>query len=68
MQEEEKPSNPNSEQPDPATPPIKHGECCDECRRTCKRNFWTEVLRTIVKIGTAVMAAFGLSGFVEERP
>ena len=45
----------------------KHGECCEECKRTCKRNFWTEVLRTIVKVGTAVMAAFGLSSFAQEE-
>ena len=38
-----------------------HGECCEECKRTCKRNFWTEVLRTVVKIGTAVLAALGLA-------
>ena len=44
----------------------EHGECCDECRRTCKRNFWTEVLRTLVKVGTAVMAALGLSSWVND--
>ena len=47
----------------------QHGECCDECKRTCKRNFWTTVLQTIVKVGTAVLAAFGLAksgGFPED--
>ncbi len=48
--------------------PIEHGECCEECKRTCKRNFWTEVLRTIVKIGTAVLAAFGLAKSTGEDP
>ena len=45
-----------------------HGECCDECKKTCKRNFWTTVLQTIVKVGTAVLAAFGLakSGLPED--
>lgn len=41
-------------------------ECCDECKKTCKRNFWTEVLKTVVKVATAVMAAFGLASCVEE--
>ena len=49
-------------------PSIPHGECCDECKKTCKRNFWTTVLQTIVKVGTAVLAAFGLakSGLPED--
>ena len=47
-------------------PKIEHGECCDECKKTCKRHFWTEVLKTIVKVGTAVLAAFGLASCVEE--
>ena len=53
----------------PESPSNEHGECCEECKRTCKRNFWTEVLRTVVKIGTAVLAAFGLAksgGFPED--
>ena len=53
----------------PSEEPIQHGECCDECKRTCKRNFWTTVLQTIVKVGTAVLAAFGLAksgGFPED--
>ena len=51
------------------TPSNEHGECCEECKRTCKRNFWTTVLQTIVKVGTAVLAAFGLAksgGFPED--
>ena len=42
-------------------------ECCEECKKTCKRNFWTEVLRTIVKVGPAVLAAFGLSSCIGEN-
>ena len=45
----------------------EHGECCDECRKTCRRNFWTQMLRTITKIGTGIMAAFGLSSFMGEE-
>ncbi len=44
-------------------------ECCEECKRKCKRNFWTTVLQTFVKVGTAVLAAFGLAksgGFPED--
>ena len=52
----------------PETPSMPHGECCEECKKTCKRNFWTTVLQTIVKVGTAVLAAFGLakSGLPED--
>ena len=46
--------------------PNEHGECCEECQKTCKRHFWTEVLRTIVKVGTAVLAAFGLASCIED--
>lgn len=49
-----------------SSPTTEHGECCDECKRTCRRNFWTEVLRTFVKIGTAVMAAVGLGSWVSD--
>ena len=43
-----------------------HGECCDECRRTCKRQFWTELLKTVAKVAGVVLAAFGLQSFSAE--
>ena len=43
-----------------------HGECCDECKLTCKRNFWTELLRTVTKIAGVVLAALGLQSFGAE--
>ena len=46
--------------------PSKEHECCEECKKTCKRHFWAEVLRTIVKVGTAVLAAFGIASCIEE--
>lgn len=46
--------------------PNEHGECCEECKKTCKRHFWTTVLQTLVKIGTAVLAAFGLASCIED--
>ena len=51
----------------PSKEPIEHGECCEECKKTCKRHFWTEVLRTLVKVGTAVLAAFGLASCIEDN-
>ena len=51
----------------PTTELIEHGECCEECKRTCKRNFWTTVLQTLVKVGTAVLAAFGLASCVNSE-
>ena len=38
----------------------------DECRKTCRRNFWTEMLKTIAKVAGVVLAAFGLSSFDQE--
>ena len=43
-----------------------HGECCDECRRSCKRQFWTELLKTVAKVAGVVLAAFGLQSFNAE--
>lgn len=42
---------------------LEHGECCNECKSTCKRNFWTSVLNAIIKIATIVLAGFGLQSF-----
>ena len=42
-----------------------HGECCEECKRTCRRQFWTEVLKTVAKVAGAVLAVFGLQSFQE---
>jgi len=42
---------------------VEHGECCEECKRTCKRNFWTSVLNAIIKVSTIVLAAFGIQSF-----
>ncbi len=49
------------------TPSSEHGECCEECKKTCKRNFWTTVLQTIIKVGTAVLAAFGLASCISSE-
>ena len=49
------------------SPSVGHGECCEECKKTCKRHFWAEVLRTFVKVGTAVLAAFGLASCIGEE-
>ena len=48
-------------------PKNEHGECCEKCKKTCKRQFWTEVLRTHVKVGTAVLAAFGLASCISSE-
>ncbi len=37
-----------------------------ECRRTCRRHFWTELLKTVAKVAGVVLAAFGLSSFDQE--
>ena len=44
-----------------------HGECCEQCKRTCRRNFWTEVLRTAAKVAGVILAALGLSGFRQDE-
>ena len=37
------------------------------CRRSCRRNFWIELLKTAGKIAGVILAAFGLSSFNEEN-
>ena len=37
-----------------------------ECRKTCRRNFWIELFKTVAKVAGVVLAAFGLSSFNEE--
>ena len=53
-------------QPTTIDPGGQHGECCEECKRTCRRNFWTEVLKTVTKVAGVVLAAFGLQSFGED--
>jgi len=43
----------------------QHGECCDDCKQKCKRNFWTSVLNAIIKVSTIVLAAFGIQSFTD---
>ena len=38
-----------------------------ECRKSCRRNFWIELLKTASKIAGVILAAFGLSSFNEEN-
>ena len=38
-----------------------------ECRKSCRRNFWIELLKTAGKIAGVILAAFGLSSFNEEN-
>ena len=37
-----------------------------ECRKSCRRNFWIELFKTVAKVAGVVLAAFGLSSFNEE--
>ncbi len=48
----------------PSTGGVGGGFSSDECKKTCKLHFWTEVLKTLVKVGTAVLAAFRLSSCI----
>lgn len=43
-----------------------HGECCEECKQTCKRSFWTQMLRSITKIATLLLAALGVNSINEQ--
>ena len=51
----------------PSTGGVGGESVFDECKKTCKRNFWTTVLQTFVKIGTAVLAAFGIASCIEDN-
>ena len=37
-----------------------------DCRRTCRRNIFVELLKTVAKIAGVILAAMGLSSFNEE--
>ena len=42
-------------------------EILDECRKSCRRNFWIELFKSAAKIAGVVLAALGLSSFNEEN-
>ena len=37
-----------------------------DCRRSCRRNFWIELVKSAAKIAGVVLAALGLSSFNQE--
>ena len=37
-----------------------------ECRKTCRRHFWAELLKSVAKVAGVILAAFGLSSFDAE--
>ena len=37
-----------------------------DCRRTCRRNLFVELLKTVAKVAGVILAAMGLSSFKEE--
>ena len=37
-----------------------------DCRRTCRRNLFVELLKTVAKVAGVILAAMGLSSFSEE--
>ena len=38
----------------------------DECRKSCRRNLFVELLKTVAKVAGVILAALGLSSFGEE--
>ena len=48
------------------TDDARHDGTNEDCQRTCRRHFWTELLRSVTKIAGIVLAAFGLSSFTED--
>ena len=60
--EEDNPSNPSN----PLEPSELEARVRRDCRRSCRRNFWIELLKTASKIAGVVLAAFGLSSFNAE--
>ena len=38
----------------------------DECRKSCRRNLFVELLKTVAKVAGVILAAMGLSSFNEE--
>ena len=37
-----------------------------ECRKSCRRNLFVELLKTVAKVAGVILAAMGLSSFGEE--
>ena len=37
-----------------------------DCRQTCRRNLFVELLKTVAKVAGVILAAMGLSSFNEE--
>ncbi len=52
-------------EPSPSSPTLEE-RVKAECRRSCRRKFWTEMLKTVAKVAGVVLAAFGLSSFDQE--
>ncbi len=63
---EEQDEAPFPEFNDPTIPDELEEQVRNECRRTCRRHFWAELLKTIAKVAGVVLAAFGLSSFDQE--
>ena len=56
------PSNPS----EPLEPSDLEERIRRDCRRTCRRNLFVELLKTVAKIAGVILAAMGLSSFNEE--
>ena len=59
------PSNP-SEPLEPLEPSDYEERIRRDCRRTCRRNLFVELLKTVAKVAGVILAAMGLSSFSEE--
>ena len=58
-------SNP-SEPFEPLEPSDYEERIRRDCRRTCRRNLFVELLKTVAKVAGVILAAMGLSSFNEE--
>ena len=56
------PSNPS----EPLEPSDLEERFRRDCRRTCRRNLFVELLKTVAKVAGVILAAMGLSSFNEE--
>ena len=63
-------ASPGRDQREQPLEPLEHDKLEErfrkECRKSCRRNLFVELLKTVAKVAGVILAAMGLSSFGEE--
>ena len=69
-QREQPLASPGRDQREQPLEPLEHDKLEErfrkECRKSCRRNLFVELLKTVAKVAGVILAAMGLSSFGEE--